>query len=51
MRMKRARQTGLIDYVRDLIRRDQERQDAIASIQQAIDEGVQSGGFAGIGLE
>ena len=31
------------DYVRDLIRRDQERQDAIASIQNAIDEGIRSG--------
>ncbi len=31
------------DYVRDLIRRDQERQDAIARIQNAIDVGLQSG--------
>lgn len=31
------------EYVRDLIRRDQERQDAIASIQKAIDEGIRSG--------
>ncbi|KPH79761.1 MULTISPECIES: type II toxin-antitoxin system ParD family antitoxin [Bosea] len=31
------------DYVRDLIRRDQERQDAIARIQHAIDEGIRSG--------
>ncbi|OYW64477.1 MAG: antitoxin [Bosea sp. 12-68-7] len=31
------------DYVRDLIRRDQEKRDSIARIQQAIDEGVRSG--------
>lgn len=31
------------DYVRDLIRRDQERQDAIASIQRAIDDALRSG--------
>jgi antitoxin ParD1/3/4 len=31
------------DYVRDLIRRDQSRQDAIAAIQSAIDEGISSG--------
>ncbi|OYW99631.1 MAG: antitoxin [Bosea sp. 32-68-6] len=30
------------DYVRDLIRRDQEKRDSIARIQ-AIDEGVRSG--------
>jgi antitoxin ParD1/3/4 len=31
------------DYVRALIRRDQERQDAIATLQAAIDEGLRSG--------
>ena len=31
------------DYVRDLIRRDQERLDAIARIQSKIDEGIRSG--------
>ncbi|MFH1804462.1 MAG: type II toxin-antitoxin system ParD family antitoxin [Pseudomonadota bacterium] len=31
------------DYVRDLIRKDQERQTAIATLQAAIDEGLQSG--------
>ena len=31
------------DYVRHLIRHDQERQKAIASLQQAIDEGINSG--------
>jgi len=31
------------DYVRDLIRRDQERQRAIAELQAAVDEGLASG--------
>ena len=31
------------DYVRDLIRRDQERQDKIAEFQRLIDEGIASG--------
>ena len=31
------------DYVRDLIRRDQERQDKIAEFQRLIDEGRASG--------
>lgn len=31
------------DYVRHLIRRDQERAQAIEAIQQAIDEGLKSG--------
>lgn len=31
------------DYVRDLIRRDQERAAAIAEFQQLIDEGLASG--------
>jgi antitoxin ParD1/3/4 len=31
------------DYVRDLIRRDQERTDKIAAMQQFIDEGRASG--------
>jgi antitoxin ParD1/3/4 len=31
------------DYVRDLIRRDQERQDKIAEFQRLIDEGFASG--------
>lgn len=31
------------DYVRDLIRRDQEKRDSIARIQHAIDEGLRSG--------
>jgi len=31
------------DYVRDLIRRDQQRQDRVAQLQQLIDEGMASG--------
>ncbi len=31
------------DYVRDLIRRDQERQARIAHLQQLINEGLESG--------
>jgi antitoxin ParD1/3/4 len=31
------------DYVRDLIRRDQERQEAIAEFQRLVDEGRASG--------
>ncbi|MGL5116478.1 MAG: type II toxin-antitoxin system ParD family antitoxin [Beijerinckiaceae bacterium] len=31
------------DYVRDLIRKDQARQEAVAALQVAIDTGLQSG--------
>lgn len=31
------------DYVRDLIRKDQERRTAIATVQAAITEGIESG--------
>lgn len=31
------------DYIRDLIRKDQERKEAIATLQAAITEGVESG--------
>ncbi len=31
------------DYVRDLIRKDQERQEKIAQFQKLIDEGLKSG--------
>ncbi len=31
------------DYVRDLIRRDQERQEKIGHMQRLVDEGLQSG--------
>ena len=35
--------SNVSDYVRDLIRRDQERQDALGLLQAAIAEGVESG--------
>jgi len=34
------------DYVRHLIRRDQERQQAVLAIQSAIDDGMKSGAAA-----
>jgi antitoxin ParD1/3/4 len=36
-------QTNASDYVRDLIRRDQERNDKIAAMQRFVDEGLKSG--------
>jgi antitoxin ParD1/3/4 len=38
-----GRYSNASDYVRDLIRRDQARQQAIASLQSAIDKGMESG--------
>jgi antitoxin ParD1/3/4 len=38
-----GRYSNASDYVRDLIRRDQARQEAIAVLQAAIDEGLASG--------
>lgn len=38
-----GRYSNASDYVRDLIRNDQERQTAIATLQAAITEGVESG--------
>lgn len=40
---KSGRYGNASDYVRDLIRRDQERQSAIAEIQKLVDEGLSSG--------
>jgi antitoxin ParD1/3/4 len=40
---KTGRYSNASDYVRDLIRRDQERQKAIAEIQALITEGIESG--------
>jgi antitoxin ParD1/3/4 len=42
-RMKDGRFSNTSDYVRHLIRRDQERAHAIEALQQAIDEGLKSG--------
>lgn len=38
-----GRYSNASDYVRDLIRRDQERADRIAALQQLVDEGFESG--------
>lgn len=40
---KSGRYGNASDYVRDLIRRDQDRQARLAELQQLIDEGVDSG--------
>ena len=39
-----GRYSNASDYVRDLIRRDQERQDKLAKMQQLVDEGLKGGG-------
>lgn len=38
-----GRYSNASDYVRDLIRRDQERTDKIAAMQKLVDEGLASG--------
>lgn len=38
-----GRYGNVSDYIRDLIRKDQERAEAIATLQTAITEGVESG--------
>lgn len=38
-----GRYSNASDYVRDLIRRDQDRQQAIAELQQLVDQGLASG--------
>ncbi|WP_117196280.1 type II toxin-antitoxin system ParD family antitoxin [Rhizobium terrae] len=40
---KTGRYSNASDYVRDLIRRDQERSDKLAELQRLITEGVESG--------
>ncbi len=40
---KSGRYGNVSDYVRDLIRRDQERHVSIAEIQKLVDEGLASG--------
>ncbi len=41
--LKNGRFSNASDYVRHLIRRDQERTEAVQAIQRAIDEGLKSG--------
>lgn len=43
VRLKDGRFSNTSDYVRHLIRKDQERETAIAALQQAVDEGLASG--------
>jgi len=38
-----GRYSNASDYVRDLIRRDQDRQSAIVELQKLVDEGLASG--------
>lgn len=38
-----GRYSNVSDYVRDLIRRDQERQAAVAELQKLVDEGLAGG--------
>ena len=40
---RQGRYSNTSDYVRDLIRKDQERQKAIQTLQVAITEGMESG--------
>ncbi|CUX18420.1 MULTISPECIES: type II toxin-antitoxin system ParD family antitoxin [Agrobacterium] len=40
---KTGRYSNASDYVRDLIRRDQERGEKITAMQRLVDEGLQSG--------
>ncbi|HJU15878.1 MAG TPA: type II toxin-antitoxin system ParD family antitoxin [Stellaceae bacterium] len=40
---KTGRYSNASDYVRDLIRRDQERAGKLAELQKLIDEGMESG--------
>ena len=38
-----GRYANVSDYVRDLIRRDQERNDKVAAMQRFVDDGLKSG--------
>lgn len=42
-RARTGRYSNASDYVRDLIRRDQERADRIADLQRLVSEGLESG--------
>lgn len=42
-RARDGRYSNVSDYVRDLIRREQARQEAVLQIQGLIDEGLESG--------
>jgi len=42
-RAETGRYANASDYVRDLIRKDQERSDKIAAMQRSVDQGLESG--------
>lgn len=42
-RAQTGRYANASDYVRDLIRKDQERSDKIAAMQRSVDQGLDSG--------
>jgi antitoxin ParD1/3/4 len=42
-RVAEGRYSSTSDYVRDLVRRDQEREEKLRQLQAAIDEGLASG--------
>ncbi len=46
-----GRYANASDYVRDLIRRDQERQTAVAELQRRVTEGIESGPAQAFDLE
>ncbi len=48
---KDGRYSNASDYVRDLIRRDQDRHQAIAELQQLVDEGIASGPTSRLDVE
>jgi antitoxin ParD1/3/4 len=46
-----GRYANASDYVRDLIRRDQDRQRAVAELQRLVTEGIESGAPEAFDLE
>lgn len=48
---KDGRYSNVSDYVRDLIRKDQERKQALTEIQSLIDEGLASGNAKPLDME
>ena len=50
-RTRDGRYSNASDYVRDLIRRDQDRQQAISELQQLVTEGLESGPAQALDIE
>ena len=46
-----GRYSNASDYVRDLIRRDQDRQSAVAELQKLVDDGLASGSAEAVDVE